>query len=80
MLPRPMIKFAEPTVEDLTDALSDAIPLARKVVPSDFHAKASRHHLPIACLALPQPRPSLFSFLVGYFFSRGGDRGSEAVF
>lgn len=41
VLPRPMIKFAEPTVEDLTDALSDAIPLARKVVPSDFHAKAS---------------------------------------
>ena len=40
-----MIKFAEPTVEDLTDALSDAIPLARKVVPSDFHAKASQPHL-----------------------------------
>lgn len=34
-----MIKFAEPTVEDLTDALADAIPLARKVVPSEFHAK-----------------------------------------
>ncbi|CAM9684898.1 unnamed protein product, partial [Ectocarpus sp. 6 AP-2014] len=39
VLPGPMIKFAEPTVEDLTDALSDAIPLARKAVPSEFHAK-----------------------------------------
>lgn len=34
-----MIKFAEPTVGDLVDALSDAIPLARKVVPSEFHVK-----------------------------------------
>lgn len=42
VLPRPMIKFAEPTVEDLTDALSDAIPLARKAVPSDFHAKVQK--------------------------------------
>ncbi len=42
VLPRHMIKFAEPTVDDLVDALSDAIPLARKVVPSDFHAKASK--------------------------------------
>lgn len=41
VLPGPMIKFAEPTVEDLTDALSDAIPLARKAVPSEFHAKVS---------------------------------------
>lgn len=36
-----MIMFAEPTVQDLTDALSDAIPMARKVVPSEFHAKVS---------------------------------------
>lgn len=44
ILPRHMIKFAEPTVEDLIDALADAIPLARKVVPSEFHAKV------IACV------------------------------
>ena len=39
-----MIKFAEPTVEDLTDALADAIPLARKAVPSEFHAKVHDFH------------------------------------
>lgn len=77
VLPRPMIKFAEPTVEDLTDALSDAIPLARKVVPSDFHAKVSRKP-PAAAFGIAAAKAvRLFGFdyfVVGCFFAeaKGG--------
>ncbi|CAM9581657.1 unnamed protein product, partial [Choristocarpus tenellus] len=39
VLPHPMIKFAQPSVRDLTDALADAIPISRKVVPSEIHAR-----------------------------------------
>lgn len=39
VLPSHMVKFAEPTVEDLVEALTGAITLAQQVVPSEFHAE-----------------------------------------
>lgn len=39
VLPSHMVKFAEPTVEDLVEALTGAIALAQKVVPSEFHTE-----------------------------------------
>lgn len=34
-----MIRFAEPSVDALVEAIADAIPVAKKVVPADFHAQ-----------------------------------------
>lgn len=39
VLPPGMIKFADPTVGDLVEALTAAIPIAHEVVPSEFHEK-----------------------------------------
>lgn len=39
-----MIRFAEPKPEALVEAIGDAIPLAKKVVPAHFHAQACLHH------------------------------------
>jgi hypothetical protein len=37
VLPPSMIKFAEPNPRALVNAIGDAIPMAKKVVPADFH-------------------------------------------
>lgn len=34
-----MIKFAEPTVRDLVDALAEAISISRRVIPSELHER-----------------------------------------
>jgi phosphatidylinositol glycan class A protein len=34
-----MIKFAEPTVNDLVDALSEAISISRRVIPNELHER-----------------------------------------
>ncbi|CAM9301311.1 unnamed protein product, partial [Discosporangium mesarthrocarpum] len=39
VLPHDMIKFAQPSVGDIADALTAAIPISRKVVPSEFHER-----------------------------------------
>ena len=39
VLPANMIKFAPPTVDGLVGALTEAIPLAQEVVPTEFHAE-----------------------------------------
>ncbi|CAM9869731.1 unnamed protein product, partial [Ascophyllum nodosum] len=41
VLPANMIKFAPPTVDGLVGALTEAIPLAQEVVPTEFHAEVS---------------------------------------
>ena len=68
VLPRPMIKFAEPTVEDLTDALADAIPLARKTVPSEFHAKVCIFQ----CCRFRREKVGFLVHCAGFFLGRGG--------
>ena len=42
VLPPEMIQFAQPSVSSLVDAVADAIPLTKHVVPADFHEKV-RH-------------------------------------
>lgn len=37
VLPQSMIKFADPSVEDLVVALSDGISMARRVIPNEMH-------------------------------------------
>lgn len=39
VLPPSMIKFAEPTVKDLVDALAEAISISRRVIPSELHER-----------------------------------------
>ena len=39
VLPPSMIRFAEPTVPDLVDALSEAVSMAKRIVPSELHAR-----------------------------------------
>lgn len=41
ILPTEMIKFAEPTVADLVDALSAAIPIVEEIITNEFHEKVS---------------------------------------
>jgi phosphatidylinositol N-acetylglucosaminyltransferase subunit A len=62
VLPPSMIRFADPTVGALVDAIGDSIPLARKVVPQDFHERVrgrclTRHGLALqgGCSYLPRP-------------------------
>lgn len=37
VLPPSMIKFAEPTVNDLVEAIVEALPISRRIVPSEMH-------------------------------------------
>jgi len=37
VLPPSMIKFAEPTVSDLVEAIVEALPISRRIVPSEMH-------------------------------------------
>ena len=39
VLPPSMIKFAEPTVTDLVDALSEAVSISRRIVPYEMHER-----------------------------------------
>lgn len=39
VLPPSMIKFAEPTVASLTEALIEAVSISRRIVPSEFHER-----------------------------------------
>jgi phosphatidylinositol glycan class A protein len=41
VLPPSMIKFSEPNAGDLVDALSEAISVSRRIVPSDMHKLVS---------------------------------------
>ena len=34
-----MIKFAEPNITDLVDALSEAISISRRIVPTEVHER-----------------------------------------
>jgi phosphatidylinositol glycan class A protein len=39
VLPPSMIKFAEPNITDLVDALSEAISISRRIVPTEVHER-----------------------------------------
>jgi phosphatidylinositol glycan class A protein len=39
VLPPSMIRFAEPTVLDLVDALSEAVAISKRIVPNELHVR-----------------------------------------
>ena len=77
VLPPSMIRFAEPTVQDLVDALSEAVSMAKRIVPSELHARmihmydwtdVARRTVLVYNEIMTRDRPSLGQRLLRYIF------------